>query len=46
MEAAVTEAASELSKLGLAALLQKDSTRCSFLVGPEKEVINEFNFII
>ena len=39
MEAAVSEAASELSKLGLAELLQNDPTRCKFLFGPHDEVI-------
>jgi hypothetical protein len=39
MEAAVSEAASELSKLGLAELLQNDPTRCKFLFGPHNEVI-------
>lgn len=38
MEAAVAEAASELSKLGLADLFRNDSTRCKFLVGPNQEV--------
>jgi len=37
MEAAVTEAASERSKLGLADLLQKDTRRCTFLVGLDKK---------
>lgn len=38
MEAALAEAASELSKLGLSDLLRNDSTRCKFLVGPNEEV--------
>jgi hypothetical protein len=38
MEAVVSEAASELSKLGLAELLLNDPTRCKFLCGPLDEV--------
>lgn len=38
MDEAVSVAASELAKLGLAELLLKDSSHCTFLVGPDKEV--------